>query len=93
MNHMNPATPDSLCNTDQFAKKSDLPPSYRARSAADASPDMVAGLIRYRMPLRRELPPLPFGGSVVGVFGLLLAANRLLESKKCPAGDEHPMRG
>jgi len=42
MNHMNPATPDSLCNIDQFAKKSDLPPSYRTKSAADASPDMVA---------------------------------------------------
>jgi hypothetical protein len=24
------------------------------------------------MPLRRELPPFLFGGSVVGVFGLLL---------------------
>jgi hypothetical protein len=28
------------------------------------------------MPLRRELPPFPFSGSVAGVFGLLLAANR-----------------
>jgi hypothetical protein len=42
MNHMNPATPDSLYNIDQFAKKSDLPPSYRAKSAGDASPDMAA---------------------------------------------------
>jgi hypothetical protein len=35
------------------------------------------GLIRHRMPLRREFPPFLFGGSIGCVFRAFLAPNRL----------------
>jgi hypothetical protein len=56
--------------------KSDLPPNDRTKSVREVSPDIVAALIRYQMPLRSKLSPSLFGRLIGWVFGLLLTPDR-----------------
>jgi len=52
------------------------PPNYQTASAWEPFARHRGGLIRHRMPLRRELSPFLFGDSVGCALGLLLTSNR-----------------
>jgi hypothetical protein len=71
---MNPPIPDSLCNMDQFSRNGIWRRASRRNRPVKLR--LTEWRLDPRMPLRRELPPLLFGGAVGGVLGLLLTASR-----------------